>query len=128
MRLYDSPWLGYLGGQVSAWSGTYVSWLLRDNGLPRTAAVDELWSALDGGGRTGDDPEPGALVFYSAGEVDRPYRVAFVEELIGGFPQTVEGDAPANVVAEERFVRRYARLSDSRLSDTRVSYGYPEYG
>ncbi|MCZ2817330.1 CHAP domain-containing protein [Modestobacter sp. VKM Ac-2984] len=123
-RLLGSPWRAWFGETSEPWSAIYVSWLLRDIGLPTTADPVTLHAELQRAGRVGSDPEPGALVFYSRGEVNRPHHVGLVTSVTGGVPQTVEGDHPFSLPYPERFVRRYARpWEDEEL----ISYGYPAY-
>lgn len=122
-RLRNSPWLAYFDGQVASWNAMYISWLLRSNGMPKTASVQALYDALDARGRVGATPVVGSLIFYSAGEPDAPTHVGFVEAMGGRLPMTVEGDGPDSLQPLERFVRRYSCPWDSR-----VNFGYPVYG
>jgi hypothetical protein len=121
LRLLGSPWLEWFGGDPTAWSGMYISWLLRDADVPRTADVAELYAALERSGAVGDAPRPGALIFYTRGRVP-PHHVGLVTTVTRGVPQTVEGDHPVNLPHAERFVRRFARPWDDL-----ISYAYPAY-
>ena len=122
LRLLGSPWLDWFGGDPTAWSGMYLSWLLRDADVPRTADVAELYAALEQAGALRDAPRPGALIFYRRGPVP-PHHVGLVTTVTRGVPQTVEGDHPVNLPYAERFVRRFARPWDDDL----ISYAYPAY-
>lgn len=123
-RLLGSPWQAWFGGTSEPWSAVYVTWLLRDTGVRTTADPVVLYAELQRDGRVGADPEPGALLFYSRGEVNRPHHVGLVTSVTRGVPQTVEGDHPFSLPYAERFVRRYARpWADQEL----ISYGYPAY-
>jgi hypothetical protein len=121
LRLLGSPWLDWFGGDPTAWSGMYISWLLRDADVPRTADVAKLYAALEQAGAVGDAPRPGALIFYTRGRVP-PHHVGLVTTVTRGVPQTVEGDHPVNLPHAERFVRRFARPWDDL-----ISYAYPAY-
>lgn len=121
-RLMGSPWSDWFGGAPAAWSAVYVSWLLRDHGVPKTDDVAALydWFVQRGSVRSG--PQPGALIFYARGPVP-PHHVGLVTSVTQGVPQTLEGDHPMNLAYEERFVRRFARPWDAE-----ISYAYPAYG
>ncbi|TFV64685.1 CHAP domain-containing protein [Geodermatophilus sp. DF01-2] len=121
-RLLASPWSSWSGSTSEAWSGIYVSWLLRDNGVTRTADVAGLHAVFQAGNSLGSEPEPGALIFYSRGPVSPPHHVGLVTSVTRGVPQTQEGDHPFSLPYAERFVRRFARPWDDR-----VSYAYPSY-
>ncbi len=121
LRLLGSPWLSWFGRDATAWSGVYVSWLLRDIDGLRTTNVANMYGAFERMDAVGDTPRPGALIFYTRGRVP-PHHVGLVTSVTEGVPQTVEGDHPANLPAAERFVRRYARPWDDR-----ISYAYPAY-
>jgi hypothetical protein len=121
LRLLGSPWLDWFGGEPTAWSGMYISWLLRDADVPRTADVAELYAALERAGAVGKAPEPGALIFYTRGKV-APHHVGLVTSVTRNVPQTVEGDHPVNLPQAERFVRRFARPWDDL-----ISFAYPAY-
>ncbi|MCZ2813396.1 CHAP domain-containing protein [Modestobacter sp. VKM Ac-2979] len=123
-RLLGSPWRAWFGETSEPWSAIYVTWLLRENGVQRTADPVTLYAELQRDGRVGSDPEPGALVFYSRGEVNRPHHVGLVTSVTRGVPQTVEGDHPFSLPYPERFVRRYARPWEEQAL---LSYGYPAY-
>ncbi|GAA4741801.1 hypothetical protein GCM10023328_23760 [Modestobacter marinus] len=123
-RLLGSPWRAWFGETSEPWSAIYVSWLLRDNGVPRTAEPVTLYAELQRADRVGSTPEPGALLFYSRGEVNRPHHVGLVTSVTRGVPQTVEGDHPFALPYPERFVRRYARPWEDQAL---ISYGYPAY-
>lgn len=123
-RLLGSPWRAWFGETSEPWSTIYATWLLRDTAVRTTADPVVLYAELQRDGRVGSDPEPGALIFYSRGEVNRPHHVGLVTSVTRGVPQTVEGDHPFSLPYAERFVRRYARpWEDQEL----VSYGYPAY-
>jgi hypothetical protein len=121
LRLLGSPWLDWFGGAPTAWSGMYVSWLLRDAGVPRTATAADLHATFQRAGAVGDSPRRGALVFYTRGPVP-PHHVGLVTSVTRGIPQTLEGDHPRNLPHAERFVRRFGRPWDGL-----ISYAYPAY-
>ncbi|MBB3676982.1 C40 family peptidase [Modestobacter versicolor] len=121
-RLLGSPWSAWSGVTSAAWSSSYVCWLLRDNGVPPTADPATLHAALAQAGRVGPTPQPGALVFYHRGDETRPVHVGLVTSVTAGVPQTVEGDHPMNLPHAERFVRRFARPWDER-----VTFALPVY-
>ena len=123
-RWLGSPWGTWFGGGPQAWSGIYVTWLLRENGITRSADVPTLYAELERAGRVGEDPEPGALIFYSRGEIRQAHRVGLVTSVTEGVAQSVEGDHPFTRPHEERFVRRFARPWEDR---GRVGYAYPSY-
>jgi hypothetical protein len=121
-RLLGSPWSAWSGPDPTAWSSTYVCWLLRDIGVPPTADPAALYAGFAQAGRVGLTPQPGALVFYHRGDLARPVHVGLVTSVTDGAPQTVEGDHPMNLPYAERFVRRFARPWDQR-----VHFALPEY-
>lgn len=121
-RLLGSPWADLLGSGPAPWSAAYVSWLLRDSGMPPTADVAALYTALADRGAVGETPTPGALVFYAHGPV-APHHVGVVLSVTRGVAQTAEGDHPFSVPFAERFVRLFARPWGEH-----VRYAYPAYG
>ena len=122
-RLLGSPWSSAVAAGADSWGTVYICWLLRNIGIPMTPDATTLYAALREAGGLVSSPRPGALVFYSHGPVDQPYHVGLVTSVTRGVPQTQEGDQPMTVPPEERFVRRFARPWDSR-----VSYAMPSYG
>jgi hypothetical protein len=120
-RLLRSPWDSWFGGAPEDWSAVYVSWLLRDSGVARTADVAALRDVFSE--RVVDDePAPGALVFYARGKGVPPYHVGLVTSVTAGIAQTLEGDHPFTLPYAERFVRRFARPWS-----TQVTYAHPSY-
>ena len=119
MRLDGSPWMA---PSAFGWSALFVSWLLREHGLPAIASPLELFERYRLAGGTQADPEPGSLVFYSTGGAAHIHHVGIVSSMRGGAPQTVEGDVPGELPSELTFVRRF-----SEPWSERVLFATPDY-
>lgn len=110
------PWAGY----DDEWCAWFVTWLLRNNGIPFTSAdftVSTLRSRFPAE-RQGSIPRAGALIFYQG-------HVGLVTDVVGGYPKSIEGNTG--------YYRGATSWADSTVntftggSARILGYAYPQY-